>query len=153
MNARAIMGYVVLWIRVEFAAHTLLSGLNYFLHVLPEPPIGASAAGPFVAEMAKIGMYDLIKVVEVTAGFLLICNVLTPVALILEFPITVSIFWLSVHVVGVGRPVFTGWRELFLNGFLIAAYAGYYLPMVRLQARQRPLWDPDEWRQLRMGGA
>ena len=138
-----IMRYVVLWVRVAFGAHALMSGLNYFVQIMPLPPVDHSAAGPFVAEMTRIGLYDLIKVVELLVGVCLIFNLFTPLALVIEFPITVSIFYLSVVVVGHGRPVFTGWRELFYNGFLIAAYAGYYLPL--LTARPAPLavWSAD----------
>ena len=140
-GALAMVGLAILWIRMDFGAHTLLSGSDYFLRIFPPPPIDTSAAGPFVREMTRVGMYDLIKVFEVIAGAMIVANVFTPLALVLEFPITVSIFWLSVMVVGVGRPVFTGWRELFLNTLLLAAYAGYYLPMLDLKPRQRPLWS------------
>lgn len=136
----AIVALVILWIRMDFGAHTLVSGADYFLHIFPPPAIDTSPAGPFVREMTRIGMYDLIKVVEVVAGAMIVANVFTPLALVMEFPITVSIFWLSVVVVGTGRPVFTGWRELAFNAVLLAAYAGYYLPMLDLRARQKPLW-------------
>ncbi len=135
------MRYVVLWVRVAFGAHALLSGLNYFFPILPLPPIDHSAAGPFVAEMTRIGLYDLIKVVEVGVGLCLIFNLFVPLALIVELPTTVSIFYLSVVVVGAGRPLFTGWRELFYNGFLIAAYAGYYLPLLGARPRPQEIWS------------
>jgi hypothetical protein len=150
--AMAVASLAILWIRMDFGAHTLLSGADYFLRVFAPPAIDTSAAGPFVAEMSRIGMYDLIKVVEVIAGLMIVLNVFTPLALILEFPITVSIFWLSVVVVGVGRPVFTGWRELLFNAVLFAAYAGYYLPMLDPQARQRPLWDRGVFKRLTLIG-
>ena len=141
MRNWSIMTYVVLWVRIAFGTHSLLSGLNYFVHVFPLPPIDTSAAGPFVAEMTRIGMFDIIKAVEVLAGVCMLANVYVPVALVLEFPTTVSIFYLSVVVVGHGRPVYTGWRELFYNVFLFAAYAGYYLPILRARAEPRPLWN------------
>ena len=46
----------------------------------------------------------------------------------------------NVVVVGHGRPVYTGWRELFYNGFLLAAYAGSYLPLARPRMPIQPLW-------------
>jgi uncharacterized membrane protein YphA (DoxX/SURF4 family) len=136
-----VMGYVVLWVRIAFGAHSLLSGLNHFFGFLPLPPIDASPAGAFVAEMSRIGLYDLIKVVECIVGVCLLINVFVPLALLLEFPITVSIFYLSVVVDGGTRQLFTGPRELFYNTFLFAAYAGYYLPMLKARAGLSPLWQ------------
>jgi hypothetical protein len=137
------MKYVVLWVQIAFGAHSLLSGLNHFLEFLPLPPIDASPAGPFVAAMAEIGLYDFIKVVECVVGVCLLVNVFVPVALLIEFPITVSIFYLSIFVDGATRPTFTGWRELFYNTFLLTAYAGYFLPLLKWRIPQRPLWQSD----------
>jgi hypothetical protein len=135
------MKYVVLWVQIAFGAHSLLSGLNHFFEFLPLPPIGASPAGPFVAAMADIGLYDLIKVVECIVGVCLLLNIFVPVALLIEFPITVSIFYLSIFVDGGARPVFTGTRELFYNTFLLAVYAGYFLPLLKWRVPQQPLWQ------------
>jgi hypothetical protein len=135
-----VMRYVVLWVRIAFGAHSLLSGLNHFFQFLPLPPIDASPAGAFVAEMTRIGLYDLIKVVECVVGACLLLNAWVPLALLLEFPITVSIFQLSVFVDGGSRPTFTGSRELFYNLFLMAAYAGYFLPLLNRRNQLRELW-------------
>ncbi len=147
MGVGAATRYLVLWVRIAFGVHALISGANYFLNVLPQPPIGASAAGPFVVEMDRIGLYALIKVVETVVAICLLADVFVPVALIVELPITISIFYLSVVVVGHGRPVYTGWRELFYNGFLLLAYGGCYLPIIRIRAKVQPLWRqaPSAW--------
>ncbi len=140
MGTGSATKYLVLWVRIAFGVHALISGANYFLNILPQPPIGASAAGPFVVEMDRIGLYAMIKVVETVVALCLLSNLFVPAALIVEFPITVSIFYLSVVVVGHGRPVYTGCRELFYNGFLLAAYAGCYLPLARPRTQIQPLW-------------
>ena len=139
----AVTRYGVLWVRIAFGVHALISGANYFLNILPQPPIGASAAGPFVVEMSRIGLYGMIKVVETVVALCLLANLYVPAALVVEFPITVSIFYLSAVVVGHGRPVYTGWRELFYNSVLLAAYAGSYLPLLKARAAPTPLWDLD----------
>jgi hypothetical protein len=135
------VGYIVLWVRIAFGAHSLLSGLNHFFGFLPLPPIDASPAGAFVAEMSRIGLYDMIKFVECGVGVCLLLNVFVPLALVLEFPITVSIFHLNVFIDGGPRQLITGPRELFYNTFLLAAYAGYYLPMLKAKAGLLPIWQ------------
>ena len=58
------MRYVMLWIRLAFGAHSLLSGLNYFVGFLPEPHVMHPIAGPFVDSMTAMGLFSIIKVVE-----------------------------------------------------------------------------------------
>ncbi|MBL8549267.1 MAG: hypothetical protein JNJ73_04735 [Hyphomonadaceae bacterium] len=138
------MRYVVLWVRVAFGVHSLVSGLNHFLEFpfLPLPPLDASPAGVFIAELARIGLYDVIKAVEVAVGLCLVSNRFVPLALVMEFPITLSIFWLNTFVDAAPRQLFTGPRELFYNVFLLAAYAGYYAPMLGFRVGSSPIWRP-----------
>lgn len=134
------MQYLIVWVRVFLGAHALLSGLNHFLEFFPLPDIGSSPAGPFVMEMMQVGLYDMIKLVEVVAGLCLVLNFYVPLALILEFPITVSIFWLNVFIDGSPRPTFTGVRELAFHLILFAAYAGYYRELFISKAPLREIW-------------
>ena len=132
--------YVILWLRIAFGAHALLSGINYFHPLVPPPPYAISPIGPFVAEMTRIGMYDVIKVVEVVVGICLLLNLYVPLMLVLEMPTTVSIFYLSVVVDGGHRQMFTGPRELFYNAILMAAYASYFVPLLTARAQYSPIW-------------
>lgn len=131
--------YVILWLRMAFGVHALVSGVNYFYPFLPLP-VGTSPIGPFIGEMIATGMYDGIKIIEILVGICLILNRFVPLALILEFPISYSIFHLSVFVDGGDRQMFTGPRELFYNGFLMVVYAGYYVQMLKMNASSAPLW-------------
>lgn len=140
--------YAILWLRIAFAAHALLSGINYFHPLVPAPPYAVSPIGPFVAEMTRIGMYDFIKVVEILVGICLMLNLFVPLMLLIEMPTTVSIFYLSVVVDGGHRPMFTGPRELFYNVVLMAAYGSYFLPLLTAKATYSPVWS----RRGRAGG-
>ena len=113
------MPYLIIWIRVFLGAHALLSGLNHFFEFFPLPPVDLSPAGAFVSAMTEVGLYDVIKVVEVVVGFCLVFNFFVPLALILEFPIT-----------------------------LFTAYAGYYLDMLRVKAPQQTLWSKQIWSEI-----
>jgi riboflavin transporter len=134
--------YVILWVRIAFAIHCLVSGLNYWLHFVPPPAIHISPILPYINEMTRVGLYDLIKIVEVAVGFCLLCNFAVPLALLVEFPLTVSIFYLNMFVDGEPRQVYTALKELFFNGFLLLAYFGYYRDMLRLHGGPRPFWQP-----------
>jgi len=133
-------GYLVLWLRVAFGAHALLSGINYFFPLVPPPAIDVSPAAPFIHEMTQIGLYSGIKIVEILMGLCLLTNLWVPLALVLEMPTTVSIFYLNTFIDGAPRQLYTGPRELFYNCFLLAAYAGYLLPIVTMRARLSPIW-------------
>ncbi len=134
------MRYVVYWIRWVFGAHTLFSGLNFFFNFFPTPPIEVSPAGPFIAAMDHVGLYTFIKVIEVVVGAALLLDLFVPLALLMEFPITVSIFYLDVIVDHTPRPTFMGSRELVFNVLLMAAYAGYYWPLLERRAALSELW-------------
>jgi uncharacterized membrane protein YphA (DoxX/SURF4 family) len=132
--------YFILWVRVAFGVHALLSGINYFYPLVPPPPVNLSPAGPFVAEMDAVGLYALIKVVEVLVGVLLIANVYVPLALVLEMPTTMSIFFLNTFVDSSPRQLYTGPKELIFNLLLILAYWAYFRPLLTARAEYTPLW-------------
>lgn len=132
--------YLILWVRIAFGAHSLLSGINYFYPLIPLPALIVSPAGNFVAEMEAVGLYTGIKVVEVIVGICLLTNRYVPLALLMEFPTSVSIFYLNTFVDGAPRQLFTGPREIIMNGVLILAYWPYYRALLTHKAIYSPLW-------------
>lgn len=138
------MRYVMLWIQMAFGMHSLISGLNYFLEFLPLPRVMHPIAGPFVDSMTAMGLFDLVKLVEVLVGFALIFNRFVPLALIAELPTSITISWMSVIVVHSPRAVYTGLKEILFNLILLAWFAGWFTPLLRPRLDGRPLWS--EWR-------
>ncbi len=133
--------YAIMWVRVVFGAHSLLSGVNYFYPLVPPPPIDMSPAGAFVGQMDAVGLYALIKVVEVAVGIMLLLNRWVPLALVAELPTTVSIFYLSVIVDGRPRQLYyTGPRELLFNAGLMLAYWPYFRALLAHKASVSPIW-------------
>lgn len=137
------MRYVMLWVQMAFGMHSLISGANYFLEILPLPNVVHPIAGPFVNSMTAMGLFDVIKVVETLVGLALIFNRFVPLVLVAELPTSVTIFWMSVLVVQSERATYTGMKELAFNLLLLIWYAGYYKDMFALRAKGRPLWQ--EW--------
>lgn len=132
--------YAILWIRIAFGAHSLLSGINYFYPLIPLPALVVSPAGAFIGEMDNVGLYALIKVVEVAVGISLLTNRFVPLALMAELPTSLSIFYLNTFVDGAPRQLITGPRELFMNGVLMLAYWPYYRAMLTPSAVFAPIW-------------
>ena len=139
--------YVIHWIRLYFGAHLLYSGLRYALTgYVPEIP---GAGGAWVQANADIYVYQFIKYLEIATGAMLLLNRFVLLALILEMPASVNIFWLNTFIVGTPRQLFTGPQELFLNGVLLLAYSGWI--RAAIQPKVEPLWIWDGGQAYRPG--
>ena len=126
--------YIVHWLRYFFGAHLLFSGGRYILTgYMPEIP---GIGGEWANANAALGLYQAVKYMEFVFGAMLLANRFVLLALILEMPATVNIFWLNTFIVGTPRQLFTGPQELFLNGVLLLAYGGY------LGAALKPRLEP-----------
>ncbi len=135
--------YALLWVRMAFGAHSLISGLNHFVPIFDiggggDPAL--SPIGPFMGQLIEIGLYDLVKVIEMTVGICLLANRFVPLAAAIELPISVIIAYLCFFVDGSPNIVFSGAREIGFNLFILACYADYFLPLVTPKAKMRPLW-------------
>lgn len=127
---------VVTWLRLFFGAHLVFSGARYVLTgYVPEIP---GVGGDWAMANAAIGIYQAVKYMELVFGLMLLSNRFVLLALILEMPATMNIFWLNTVIVGTPRQLFTGPQELFLNGVLLLAYGGYVA--AALKPRLEPLW-------------
>jgi uncharacterized membrane protein YphA (DoxX/SURF4 family) len=135
--------YMVLWLRLVFGVHLLYSGLAYaFAGWTPlDMQNGGNAAGKFLTMLNDVGLFPWVKYLEVVTGAMLICNLAVPLALILEFPLTIVIFFLNLFVSGEGRHIYTGLQELFLNVTLLVAYGGYFASFLRVRSTPWWLWD------------
>jgi hypothetical protein len=108
--------------------------------LVPPPPIQTSPSWPFVEQLINVGMYDFIKVVEIVTGACFILNIFVPLMLVVEFPVTVAIFFLNVFIDGGSRHIYTGIKELAWNSFLLAAYGSSYVALLKARVAPEPLW-------------
>ncbi|WP_193790887.1 hypothetical protein [Sphingomonas turrisvirgatae] len=128
--------YIITWIRLFFGAHLLFSGGRYILTgYVPEIP---GIGGEWASANAALGLYQAVKYMEFVFGIMLLTNRFVLLALILEMPATVNIFYLNTVIVQTPRQLFTGPQELFLNGVLLLAYSGYLAAAIK--PRLDPLW-------------
>jgi uncharacterized membrane protein YphA (DoxX/SURF4 family) len=144
-TSQAIEKFLILAARYYFGAHTFISGINHYLLFFPDPlPMKPEMTGRFMTVLVDSGMYDVCKGIEIVAGLLLLLGRWVPLALILEAPVTMIIFYLSIYMTGSTRTIFTGWREVVLNFGLLAAYWGYFRPIfLQPNLPLKPFWsDP-----------
>lgn len=134
--------YVVMWIRLFFGAHLAYSGWRYIFtgYVPPIPGVG----GAYVMAAADIYLYQAVKYGEAIFGVMLLANRFVPLALILEMPATINIFWLNTFIVATPRQLFTGPQELFLNGILLLAYGYYFRGILVQKAKPSLHWIPEK---------
>jgi hypothetical protein len=137
--------YLVIFVQYFFAGHALFSGTNHFVLFVTEAKPLHPIAGPFVDSLMAMGLFDVVKIIEIAVAICLLFNRFVPLALLVELPITVIISWTSLVVVHSPRSIFTGTRELLFNAFLMAVYFGYYRALLTFKARQQPLWDAGAW--------
>ncbi|NSX14696.1 hypothetical protein HTY52_11500 [Cupriavidus taiwanensis] len=136
--------YVILWLRIYFGAHLFYSGARFILtSYVPEIP---GPGGVYVEAAKGIYIFQIIKYMECVFGIMLLTNRGVLLALMLEMPATVNIFWLNTFIVATPRQLFTGPQELFMNGVLLLAYGGYFASA--LQAKVEPMWLWDGWKKL-----
>jgi len=136
MSNKSPWYYVIHWLRLYFGAHLLFSGIRYAVTgYVPEIP---GIGGEWVQANANLGLYQMIKYLEIVTGAMLFFNRFVLVGLILEFPATVNIFWLNTFIVATPRQLFTGPQELFMNGLLLLAYSGWIYAATR--PKLEPLW-------------
>jgi hypothetical protein len=139
-GSSGVMKYVILWFRIFFGAHLLYSALRYYIGFAPMAHITHPVAGPFVDALTATGIYHVVKTIELITGAMILFNIFVPLALVIEFPISVVIMILNFFVVASGRQLFSGPQELILNGLLLIFYGRYYAPMFRMIASPKPLW-------------
>jgi len=131
--------FVIQWLRLFFAIHLIFAGFRFI--IFQEIPPSPGHVGEFVTAMEHIWMYQAVKWLEAFVGILLLFDIAVPLALVLEVPVTITIFYLNTIVAGTALQKFTGPQELFLNGILLLAYGGYYARFLRVKAEPFWLWD------------
>lgn len=137
------LDYALLWVRMAFGAHSLVSGLNNFmpLFALSNGDPGLSPIGPFMGDLIHLGLYDVVKGIELLVGLCLLANRFVLAAALVELPISVVIAWLCVVVDRNPNIVFSGVREIGFNLFLLACYGRHLLPLLAPRPVLAPIWQ------------
>ena len=123
--------------RIYFGGHLLWSSLRYWATDI-ELTIHHPVAGPFMDSLIAMHIYPAVKTLEGIVGAMLLANRFVPLALVLEVPTSVTIFYMNTFVTARLSGVLTGPPELGINCALMLAYFQYYRPMLMAKAHAAP---------------
>ena len=137
IHALRAMRHAVTAVRLLLGLMFFVFGLNGFLNFIPAPPM-AGPAGTFMGALVAGHVMTLVKVVETVVGLLLLVGRFVPLALVMLVPVMVGIvlFHLT-YAPATGAP---GYVAALLLAFLLWAYRGHLMPLVRPTAQ--PLTAP-----------
>lgn len=135
---------IVSFFRLYLGAWMIVSGSSYWLHhlgyqpVFPQPFGATPESSKMLITFVEVGLFDLVKTLEIVGGMMLVCNVFVPLGLVILFPISGMVFYnaifLNQRYEGVLNVTYMGTACLYMNVILLLAYIRYYLPMLSLNA-------------------
>lgn len=109
-----------------FIAH----GLNQWLEFFPRPKGSSPIARDLIMALNASGLFDVVKIMEVITGVMLLANRFVPLAVILAFPVALSIAHLNL----ISNPDITskivGVVIMALLGFIAVGHLDKFLPML-----------------------
>jgi len=124
--------------RIYFGGHLLWSCLRFWFTEMQPSGAPHPIAGPFLESLHATGIFPAIKALEGMVGVLLLANRFVPLALVLEMPTSVTIFYLNTFVTARLSGVLTGPTELGINCLLMLAYFHHYRPFLHFKLRAAP---------------
>jgi hypothetical protein len=132
--------YALVFMRTYLGGFNLISGLNFFLHFWPQPIPGDALGKAYMDATLQLGLFQFAKLLEVVGGFCLLFNVCVPFGLVVLFPVTFTVLVMNVFFSPFAHIQVSGGRNFAFHAILLAAYAGYFLPLLKLKAPIRPIW-------------
>ena len=150
----------VLTVRLLLGAQYFLSGLNWWVKILPFPSMSDPRTGPYKYEIARVmietgWMFGLTKMVELATGLSLLFNVFAPLMLVMSMSVAVTTFLMDAFiwqylsgwflgtvttelvVAKILDAIFFGGVVLAMQVYLMVAYLPYYKAMLVLKAEVR----------------
>ena len=97
-----------------------------------------------LVSLLEVGLFDLVKTVELLVGLCLVFNVFVPLALAVALPVSYMVFHNSIALNFRYERIFSTYMALwclYMNVILLLAHIRYYLPMLRMRAPMGKLED------------
>lgn len=125
-------------LRIYFGGHLLWSCLRFWFTDMQPSGAPHPIAGPFLQSLYAMQIFPAIKTLEGIVGVMLLANRFVPLALVLEIPTSMTIFYLNTFITARLSGLLTGPTELGVNALLMLAYFQHYKPMLMPKVRAAP---------------
>ncbi|MGJ7918263.1 DoxX family protein [Massilia sp. LXY-6] len=141
---------VLIFFRIMLGAWMIVSGTSHLLTVFgfapifPQPLGNMHPSNVMLVSLLQVGLFDIVKTVELLCGLCLVFNVFVPLALAAALPVSYMVFHNSIALNMRYDRIFSTYMAvwcLYMNVVLVLAYIRYYLPMLRMRAPMGKLED------------
>ena len=146
---------ILIFFRVMLGAWMIVSGSSHLLPLFGFPPVFPQPLGNLhlssvmLVSMIEVGLFDIIKTVELIVGICLVFNIFVPLALAAALPVSYMVFHNSIVLNLRYDRLFSTYMAvwcLYMNVILLLAYVRYYIPLLTMRA---PMGKPEDFRMLR----
>jgi uncharacterized membrane protein YphA (DoxX/SURF4 family) len=145
---------ILIFFRIMLGAWMIVSGASHLLSmfgyqpIFPQPLGNMHPSNVMLVSLLEVGLFDLVKTVELLVGLCLVFNVFVPLALAVALPVSYMVFHNSIALNFRYERIFSTYMAvwcLYMNVILLLAHIRYYLPMLRMRA---PMGKLEDFRQL-----
>jgi len=137
--------------RLYLGGWMLVSGTSYWLTqaglppIFPQPVGNTPLSSQMLVTMIEVGLFDIVKTLEIVCGLMLIFNRFVPLGLLIAMPIS-GVVWYNAIILN-GRydrlfnPTYMGVMCFYISIALMFAYLRFYAPLLTWKAKMSGLGD------------
>lgn len=150
VNLRFIGRLIITFFRVFLGAWMIVSGWNHvgpllgFPYVFPQPLGNLHLSNVMMVSLIEVGLFDLVKILEVLAGICLLFNRFVPLAVAASLPVSYIVFHNSIVLNLRYERLFSTYMSvwcLYMNIILCFAYLKNFLPLLKYKTDMGTLSD------------
>ena len=128
------MKFVAHALRILLGLDFLLNAINFYHPFFHITVPANEAARALMGGMLQSGVFELVKAIEITAGFLLLVNRFVPLALMMVAPLTVVIFIVDCVLIATPEGFAFGGTTTVLVILVLIAYLKHFLGLLAFRA-------------------
>ncbi|MDQ2067464.1 hypothetical protein Q9295_13880 [Xinfangfangia sp. CPCC 101601] len=140
------LGKVILhFFRLYLGGWMIISGTSYWLTqagaapIFPQPVGNMPLSSQMLVTMIEVGLFDIVKTLEIVCGVLLMLNRMMPLAIVLALPIS-GVVWYNAIVLNLRTdrlfsPTYMGVMCFYMSIVLAFGYLRHFAPLFTWKSR------------------
>ncbi|MCB5203769.1 hypothetical protein LH464_14950 [Neorhizobium sp. T786] len=137
--------------RLYIGGWMLVSGASYWLTqaglpaIFPQPVGNTPLSSQMLITMIEVGLFDIVKTLEIVCGLMLIFNRFVPLGLLIAMPISAIVWYNAIILNGrtdrLFNPTYMGVMCFYISVALMLAYLRFYAPLLTWKAKMGGFGD------------